>query len=70
MILNIRLDGNKHSHCVAWDGKTVHDDPHSLKIYDSDRRTREASRAAFGKLYSEYAVWQIAKVYRLESRSK
>ena len=69
LVLHLNLvdfEDEKHSHFVAWDGQTIHDSPHSLKIYKNDRRSNEASKEAFGKLYDECRQHEITTVYRLK----
>ena len=50
-------------HCVAWDGKTVWDHPHKIIVDNtSDRRTVEATRMVFEKVYPKkhYEKWNVA----------
>jgi hypothetical protein len=64
LVVHLLLD-RKHSHFVAWDGKTIHDDPYSLEISRMDRTTSKASEAVFSKLYQDCEEWDITAVYRL-----
>ena len=73
LVINIKLgDIAKRtlfaSHFVAWDGKTVWDRPHNVKVNDtSDRATIDGSNGVFEKLYHKkmFSSWQITNVYRL-----
>ena len=64
----VNLNGQKMTHFVAWDGKTVYDNPYNLDVdSDKDRETKHASKMAFGGLYprTEFLSWQITAVFKL-----
>ena len=53
------------SHCVAWDGKIIHERPKSAKINDTTDRQEENSKKVFERLFHDYHRWQITNVYEL-----
>ena len=64
----VNLKGQNMTHFVAWDGKTVYDNPYNLDVdSDKDRETKHASKMAFGGLYprTEFLSWQITAVFKL-----
>ena len=72
LILNIRLvnpKGQKISHFVAWDGKTIFDNPSNCCVSNIKDRKPGASNNVFRKLYpkTEFPLWMVANVYRVES---
>jgi hypothetical protein len=71
LILKIQLTNQKDEVChhfVAWDGKTIHDDPQSSIVNKkSDRKDKESSDMVFHKHFKDFKKWQITNVYRLKS---
>ena len=57
-------------HCVAWDGKTIHDRPLCVKVNNTSDRTLTNSKAVFEWLFhkKKYSRWQIVNVYKLMDR--
>ncbi len=67
-ILKIKLtdsEGDDINHFVAWDGKTIHDDPYSRIVNETaDRRDKTSSTKVFDKLFGDLR-WQITNVFCL-----
>ena len=62
-------EGVVHSHYVAWDGETIHDKPHCLRVSRSDRASPQSSKAALDKHCSDYLRWEVTSVHRLARSS-
>jgi len=56
------------THCVAWDGKMVHDRPKSVKVNNTTDRTKvRGGWDVFNRIFhtGHYAKWQITNIYEL-----
>jgi hypothetical protein len=71
LIIHIKLTNTRKQnmfHCVSWDGKTIHDQPQSIKVNDTyDRRNPHLAKNVFNKLYpkDQFLSWQITNVFQL-----
>jgi hypothetical protein len=78
LIIGIRLYDLKKPtwyapHCVAWDGKIIHDRPKCVRVNNTSDRTEDNSKAVFERLFhkKQYSRWEIVDIYELvDGRSK
>ena len=75
LVISVRLYDLKKPtwyapHCVAWDGKTIHDRPLCVKVNNTSDRTETNSKTVFERLFhkKKYSRWQIVHVYELVNR--